>query len=95
MQANLIPASIYQKYSVGRSIRPICTRRCFTMTNTVQVCSNFRSAQVFVANDRLDEICLASVGFALAVALDPMLGSAFSRGRFRIQGSGFEVQGSG
>ena len=29
------------KYSVGPSILPICTRCCFTMTNMIQVCSNF------------------------------------------------------
>ena len=33
---------LFDRYSVGPSIRPICTRRCFTMTNMVQVCSNFR-----------------------------------------------------
>jgi hypothetical protein len=38
----LIPASIYDKYSVYPSIRPICTRCCCTMTNMIQVCSNFR-----------------------------------------------------
>ena len=38
----LIAASIHDKYSVGPSIRPICTRSCFTMTNMIQVCSNFR-----------------------------------------------------
>ena len=38
---DLIPASIYGKYSVGPSIRPICTRCCFIITNMIQVCSNF------------------------------------------------------
>ena len=28
-------ASVYDKYSVGPSIRPICTRCCFTMTNMI------------------------------------------------------------
>ena len=30
---DLIAASIYDEYSIGPSIRPICTRYCFTMTN--------------------------------------------------------------
>ena len=34
-----IAASIYDTYSVGPSIRPICTRRCFTMSNMIQMCS--------------------------------------------------------
>ena len=38
---HLIAASIYDKYLVGPSIRPICTRYCFTMTNVIQVCSRF------------------------------------------------------
>ena len=41
IDADLIAASIYDNYSVGPSIRPICTRYCFTMTNLIQVCSNF------------------------------------------------------
>ena len=44
---NLIAASIYDKYSVGPSIRPICTRCCFTITNMIQVCSNFHWSRVF------------------------------------------------
>ena len=39
---DLIAASICDKYSVGPSIRPTCTRCCFTMTNIIQACSNFR-----------------------------------------------------
>ena len=38
---HLIAASIYDKYSVGPSIRRICTRSYFTMTKRIQVCSNF------------------------------------------------------
>ena len=38
---DLIAASSYDKCSVGPSIRPICTRCCFTMTNMIQVCGNF------------------------------------------------------
>ena len=41
-RADLIAASVYDKYSVGPSIRPVCTKCCFTMTNMIQVCSNFR-----------------------------------------------------
>ena len=36
-----IAVSIYDKYSVGPSIRPLCTRCGFTMTNASQVCSSF------------------------------------------------------
>ena len=39
--AGLIPEGIYHKYSVGPSIRSICTRWCCTMTNMTQVCSKF------------------------------------------------------
>ena len=38
--SDLTAASIYDKHSVGLSIRPICTRCCFTMTKKIQVCSN-------------------------------------------------------
>ena len=34
---DFIAASISDRYSVGPSIRPICTRCCFTMTNMIQV----------------------------------------------------------
>ena len=34
-------ASIYHTYSEGPSIRSICTRLCFTMTNMIWVCSDF------------------------------------------------------
>ena len=37
-----IATSIYDQYSVGSSIRPICTRCCLTKTNMIQVSSNFR-----------------------------------------------------
>ena len=43
----LIAASMYSKYSAGPSIRPICTRNCFTMTNMLEVCSNFHRAREF------------------------------------------------
>ena len=38
---DLISECIYDKCSVGPSIRPICTRCCFAMTNMIRVCSNF------------------------------------------------------
>ena len=40
-EPDLIAASIYDEYSIGPSIRPICTTRYFTITNVVQACSNF------------------------------------------------------
>ena len=43
---NLIAASIYDKLSRGPSIRPVCTRYCFTMTSMIQVCSNFHRARL-------------------------------------------------
>jgi len=39
---DLIGASIYDKYSVDPSFRPHLNTRDFTMTNMIQVCSNFR-----------------------------------------------------
>ena len=39
--ADLIAARIYDKYPIGPSIRPICTRCCFTMTDTIQVRGKF------------------------------------------------------
>ena len=53
---DLIAGSIYDEYSVGPSIQPVCTTYCFTMTNMIQVCSNFHEARVFVLNSRRDEI---------------------------------------
>ena len=37
-----ITANVYDEYKVGPSIRPIRTSWCFTMTNMIQVCRNFR-----------------------------------------------------
>ena len=37
--------STYNSYSAAPSIRPVCTRCCFTMTDMSQVCSNFHSAK--------------------------------------------------
>jgi hypothetical protein len=38
---DLTAPSIDNKYLVGLSILPICTRYCFKMTNMIQVYSNF------------------------------------------------------
>ena len=54
--SDLIAASMYNKYSVGPSIRQICTRCSFTMTNMIQSCSNFHRARVFIINTRLGDI---------------------------------------
>jgi hypothetical protein len=51
-----IAASIYDKYSVRLSIRPVCTRCCFTMTDMVQVCSYCRWSRVFIISTRPDAI---------------------------------------
>ena len=40
---DLIAVNMYNKHSVGPSIRSIWTRSCFTLTNMIQVCSNFPS----------------------------------------------------
>jgi len=53
---DLLAASIYDKCSVGPSVRPIWTRYCFTMTNMIKVCSNCRCARVFIINTRPDKI---------------------------------------
>jgi len=52
---DLIAASIYDNYSVGPSIRPICTRCCFTKTNMIRVCRNVHWAGVCIMNIRPDE----------------------------------------
>ena len=53
---NLTAASTHGIYSVDPSIRPICTRCCFTMTHMIQVCGNFHCARVFITDTRPDEI---------------------------------------
>ena len=55
---DLITACIYDKYLVGPSIRPICTRCCFTMTDMIQVCSNFDRVGGCIAHTRPDEIAV-------------------------------------
>ena len=61
----LIVASVYDKYPVGPSIRSICTRFCFTMTNMTQASGDFHSALVFFRNIRPDEIHLAKRGWVM------------------------------
>ena len=56
MVRDFIPTSIYDRYSVGPSVRSICTRCCFTITDMIQVCSKFRRAPAFITNIRLEEI---------------------------------------
>ena len=51
-----IASNIYDEYSVGASIRPICTRCCFRTTKKIQVCSNLYRARVFIINTHADEI---------------------------------------
>ena len=46
----------YDEYSVGLFIHPICSRGCFNIENMVQVCGNFRSAQVFIMITGPDDI---------------------------------------
>ena len=53
---NLIAASIYDKYSIGPSTRPMGTRCCFKMTSLIQMCSNLHWARVFIVHTRPDEI---------------------------------------
>ena len=53
---DLIAVSIHDDYSIGPSIRPICARFCFTMTNMILVCSNFLWARIFFLNSHPDEI---------------------------------------
>jgi len=52
---DLIAVSVYDKHSVGPSIRTICTRCCFTMTDMIQVCSSFHEAPAFMILTRPDE----------------------------------------
>jgi len=53
-----IAASIYDKYSVGISFEPICSRCCFTVTHMIQVCSDFQQAQASIIHARPDQIGL-------------------------------------
>jgi hypothetical protein len=53
---DLIAVSVHDEYSVGPSIRPIRTRRCFTTTSMIQVCSNFHQARACIIRTRPDEI---------------------------------------
>ena len=55
---DLIAVSIYEKYSVGPSVRPVCTRCCFAVARMMQMCRKF--ARVFIINTRPDEIARAN-----------------------------------
>ena len=69
-QLNLTAANIHDQYSVSPSVRSICTRCCFTVTNMIRACSNFHRACVFIINTHPDEIspeaCVAA-GFVHAL----------------------------
>ena len=49
-------ASVYDEQSIGPSTRQICTRYCSTMTNMIQLCTNFYEARVLIVNTRPDQI---------------------------------------
>ena len=53
---DLIAASVYDQYSIGPSLRPICTRWYLTMNNMIQVCSNSHWVRVFTINTSADGI---------------------------------------
>ena len=57
-ESNLIVSSIYDKYSIGPSIRLVCTRCCFNVTNMIQVCSNFHRDPAYIIDTLPDEIAL-------------------------------------
>ena len=65
---DLIAVRIYDKYWVFPSVRRIGTRCCFTMTNMIQVWSNFYWARVFTINSRRDEIVSEAAGVGCVVA---------------------------
>ena len=58
---DLIASIIHDAYSVGPSIRQMCTRCCFTMTNMIQMGSNFDQAPIFIAHTRMNEILMIFV----------------------------------
>ena len=53
---DLIAASIYDTHSVGPSIRQFLIRCYLTMTDMIEVCSQFHEARVFIINTRPDKI---------------------------------------
>ena len=57
--SDVMPASIYDKHSVGPSIRPICTKRCFKIANIIQVCGNEFSSHILVQMRSPDD-CLCA-----------------------------------
>ena len=46
-----IRTSIHDEYSVGPSVRTICTRCCFTSTNMIQVCGSFGTSSARERNE--------------------------------------------
>ena len=57
------------EYWICASIRPMCTRCCFTITRLIKLCSNFRWARVFIRNTLTDEIARVEEGHEFDVAL--------------------------
>ena len=49
---DLIPASIYDRFSVRPSIRSMCTSCSFTITDMIQVCGNVRRARGVMIDTR-------------------------------------------
>ena len=63
--SDFIGATFNDKYWLGLFFGQTCTSCCFTMTNTIQVCSDFRRALVFLANTRPDDILSAILSHSL------------------------------
>ena len=59
----MIAASIYDKHSIGPCTRPIYTSYSLTMTNMIQVCSQFHWVGVCIIDTRPDETnaCLIDI----------------------------------
>ena len=55
-EMDLIAVIVHDKYPVGPSVRSICARCCFTMTNVIQVCTCFHWARGFIIDTPLDKI---------------------------------------
>ena len=51
-----IAEGFYDKYSADPSIRPICTRCCFTTTNMIQACSDIHWARVCITNAKFSRV---------------------------------------
>jgi len=84
-RVNLIAASIYDEYSIGASIRPICTKCCCIILNMTQVSINFHLTREFVTHTRPDEIvmrgkCRLSVDILAHSVEVPGVSSSVSHG---------------